>query len=178
MSSKLIKTTFCVSISDHTFATYFVHATTRFPRHVQHFVAITWFQSEWELIESSIALELHLKIIVKFNPEGPFYEQCFNRYSNSMEISFSATPLWGITSLQNFAHGTTIPLSCHMQNFTAITWMRVEWNFHRSRSCDPGLLRVNEPICSMRWCLAAKQDRLILNHQSTLLAKSASKTSL
>ena len=48
---------------------------------------------------------------------GPFPEWFFHRSSNSMEISFSVTPLYGITPLQTFAHATAAQLSCHMQTF-------------------------------------------------------------
>ena len=58
----------------------------------------------------------------------------FHHYSNWMEIGFSVTPLWGIISLQNVAHGMTAQLSCHVQNFVVITSLQFgrmrEWNFH------------------------------------------------
>ena len=41
--------------------------------------------------------------------------------------SFSVSPLWGMISLQNFAHATTAQLSCHVQNFIVITSTHFGW---------------------------------------------------
>ena len=43
------------------------------------------------------------------------------------KIGFSVTPLLGIISLQNFAHATTATMSCHEQNFIAITLPQLGW---------------------------------------------------
>ena len=43
------------------------------------------------------------------------------------KIWISMTPLWGIILLQNFAHGTTAQLSCHVQNFIVIRSLWLEW---------------------------------------------------
>ena len=43
------------------------------------------------------------------------------------KIGLSATPLLGIISLQNFAHVTTGKLSCHVQNFIVIIYIKLGW---------------------------------------------------
>ena len=44
-----------------------------------------------------------------------------------MSLSFSVTPLYGIISLQNFAHAMTAQLSCHVQNLIAIISPSYGW---------------------------------------------------
>ena len=48
------------------------------------------------------------------------------------KFSFNVIPLYTVTLPHNFAHGMNIQLSCHVQNFIAITllqlgWERKEW---------------------------------------------------
>ena len=43
------------------------------------------------------------------------------------KTGFSVTPLYGVISLQNFTHGTTAQLSCHVQNFITITSLQLIW---------------------------------------------------
>ena len=47
------------------------------------------------------------KMILSIMPWGPFREQFFHPNSYIMENCFCVTPLWGIISLQTFAHATT-----------------------------------------------------------------------
>ena len=51
-------------------------------------------------------------------------------------FGFCVTPYLGTISLQNFAHVTTVQLSCRAQNFTVITFIEIptiaEWNFHQT----------------------------------------------
>ena len=51
----------------------------------------------------------------------------FHRSSNSMEIVLSVTKLQSVIQLTHFAHTTTGRLSCHVQNFVAITSLQLIW---------------------------------------------------
>ena len=58
---------------------------------------------------------------------GLFHEQFSVVVQIWLKICFNVTPSWGIISLQNFAHATAAPLSCHVQHFIAITLLQLGW---------------------------------------------------
>ena len=51
----------------------------------------------------------------------------FHRSSNSMEIVLCVTKLQSVIQLKHFAHTITGRLSCHVQNFVAITSLQLIW---------------------------------------------------
>ena len=70
----------------------------------------------------------------------------FAHNSNSMEISLVVIPLLVIRSQQNFAHAPTAQLSCHEQNFIAITVLKLSWTwtkFPSNLNCE--VKTVSEP---------------------------------
>ena len=46
------------------------------------------------------------------------------------KLRLAITPLLAIRSQQIFAHATTAQLSCHVQNFVAITVSESRWEWH------------------------------------------------
>ena len=77
------------------------------------------------------------------------------------KICFSITPLKGIISLRNFAHGTTTQLSCHVQNFIAIVSFKLGWKQNLISDYDGKNLSSNAPQyddvpVTMLWCTQTK----------------------
>ena len=46
------------------------------------------------------------------------------------KLRLAVTPLLAIRSQQIFAHATTVQLSCHVQNFVAITVLELRWEWN------------------------------------------------
>ena len=61
---------------------------------------------------------------------GPFHQRFFARNSNSMETSSCHNSVAAVRSQQIFAHATTAQLSCHVQNFVAITVLESSWEWN------------------------------------------------
>ena len=58
---------------------------------------------------------------------GPFHERFSIVIQIQWKIGLSVTPSLGTISLQNFAHATTVQLSCHVQNFIVFTLTQIWW---------------------------------------------------
>ena len=85
--------------------------------------------------------EMHLKMLsVKWHPFYPGLNVLTHWGLGPFSLmifcpQFAVIPLLGIRSQLTFAHATTAQLSCHVQNFVAITFLEsgliVKQNFHR-----------------------------------------------
>ena len=71
---------------------------------------------------------------------GPFDQRFLTAIQIRWKLRLAAIPLRFVSSQQMFAHATTAQLSCHVQNFVAVTVLesRGEWNeiSIESSNCD------------------------------------------
>ena len=94
--------------------------------HSNHF-RITSMRLEWNFHRIWITME---KSFVKWASGARFTNDILPAIQTRWKLRLAVIPLLAIRSQQIFAHATTAQLSCHVQNFVAITVLasRWEWN--------------------------------------------------
>ena len=88
-------------------------------------------QSPWErIMTTEMPSKTTFKVTIWHCSGARFTNGSLPTIQIRLKLRLAITPLLAIRSQQSFAHATTAQLSCHVQNFVALTVLESRWGWN------------------------------------------------